>query len=238
MDSFDSKFFDLVDFNDFNFPGIDEYSKVWFQPEHQQQQPEHHSYETTSELMTDSTYEHFSESNWEVEYKPAQKLAPKLIRPSKKISKPKKEKAITRNNAAKLEPFFENWKNLRKGDRFLRNQVKLWFSSFNMKLNKTYLYREFFDSVRIHFRLAIREGKHIDFDRFQEADWQRLFVNLTSFLMNEVNKSAKLIIQGKKSQVYPVWIEDVNTFKIDSLPCEQSYPCLPDSLFSQPSYLF
>ena len=94
------------------------------------------------------------------------------------------------------------------------------FSSFNLKLNKTYIYREFFDSVRIHFRLAVRENSSFNFETLQESEWRTMFINLTSFLMKEVTNSAEMLQKGKSSQVYPVWIEDVNTFNIENLPSQ------------------
>eukprot|EP00331_Platyophrya_macrostoma_P025504 CAMPEP_0176434714 /NCGR_PEP_ID=MMETSP0127-20121128/16853_1 /TAXON_ID=938130 /ORGANISM="Platyophrya macrostoma, Strain WH" /LENGTH=201 /DNA_ID=CAMNT_0017817527 /DNA_START=177 /DNA_END=782 /DNA_ORIENTATION=+ len=144
---------------------------------------------------------------------------PKLFQASKKISKrEKKVKAITRQNAEKLAPFFQKWKQMRKTDKCLKKQIKLWFSSYNEKLNKTYIYRDFFGTTRVHFRLAVREPSMINFQKLDEATWQTFFVNLTDYLMREVNKSMDIVSKGKKSQVYPVWIDGLNSFQIEKLP--------------------
>lgn len=182
---------------------------------------------TDSELANKFT---LSESKGEPHLKPIEKTAPGLLRPSKKISKLIRRDFIQRDNAEKLEPFFTKWKVLRKCDKALKTQVKLWFSSFNVRLNKTYLYREFFGAARVHFRLAVRDDGKIDFKKLQEGDWRKLFVNLTSFLMEEARKCEEMIKQGRKSQVYPVWIEDINKFKIENFSADQQESDLPRAI--------
>lgn len=178
------------------------------------------------ETQASPYYEDFMNNCFQAEfdYPPAEKL----LNPSKKISKRKKKtKTITKENAEKLAPFFQKWRELRKADKELKKQIKLWFSSFNLKLNKTYIYREFFGSIRIHFRLCVKETETFSFERLKNADWQRLFINLTSFLINEVNNSSDLIAKDKKSQVYPVWIEGVDRFTIEKFPQEtQFFDCM------------
>ena len=199
-----------IDFQEFDFPSLDDYTHGF--PE---QTMSCESEITTSEF--ERILESADESKFDMERKAIYESASKLLKPSKKISKPQK-RVISRQNGERFAPFFQKWKDLRKTDRLLNNEIKSWFSSFNMKLNKTYIYKEFFDSVRVHFRLAIRDDSSFNFQALTEADWRRLFINLTSFLMNEMNKTAPAIQNGKNSQVYPVWIEDINTFSIENLP--------------------
>ena len=199
-----------VDFQDFDFPSLEDYTQGFLES----------TMSFESEITT-STSEKVSEpvdeAEFDMERKAIYESASKLLKHSKKITKPQKQ-AISRQNGERFVPFFQKWKDMRKTDRILKNEIKSWFSSFNMNLNKTYIYKEFFDSVRVHFRLAIRDDSHFNFNALTEADWRRLFINLTSFLMNEVNKAAPAIQNGKNSQVYPVWIEDINTFSIENLP--------------------
>lgn len=136
---------------------------------------------------------------------------PKLRKSSKKISK----KTIERGNGEKFVKFFEKWKMLKKTNSTIKRQTKFWFSSFNKTLNKTYIYREFFGSVRIHFRLAINE-KIFNFDQVQESEWPKMFLNLTDFLRNEVFELEAKFSKEKKSIVIPVWIDSVNSFRIET----------------------
>ena len=155
-----------------------------------------------------------NDSKEETAKTPDPKLSGGLLRPSKKISK---EKQVERHNADKFVKFFKKWRDLKRTNEDVRQQTKFWFSSFNKKLNKTYIYRDFFDSVRIHFRLAI-SGKNFNFDKFKDDDWHKLFANLTDFLRNEVYNSESKVDQEKKSQVVPVWIEGIDKFKIEGFP--------------------
>lgn len=189
MDTSDTKSLDFIEFRDYDYPPFEDFSPF---EDFTDRLPQ--SEATNDESVT------------------------KLLKPSKKISRKKKVKAIARNNAEKLAPFFENWTKLRKNNKGLKKQMKLWFASYNMKLNKTYIYRDFFDSVRIHFRLAIKESCPISFDRLEGSDWQKMFVNLTNFLMDEINKAEEHLLKGKKSQVYPVWIESMSSFVVEKLP--------------------
>jgi len=138
----------------------------------------------------------------------------KLLRPSRKISKPTE---VERHNADKFVRFFKKWKDMKRIDEEVRHQTKFWFSSFNKKLNKTYIYRDFFDSVRIHFRLAII-GKKFSFEKMKDDEWRKIFANLTDFLRNKVYDSENTVDRQKKSQVVPVWIEGMNNFRIDGFP--------------------
>ena len=156
--------------------------------------------------------------------------ARQLLKPSKKISKgakntgkknnrnkaEKSDNLIVRQNAKRLSGFFKKWRDLRRKDLSLGERMKLWFSSYNLKLNKTYIYRDFFDSVRIHFRIALRE-KGFKFHRMKQNDWQDLFINLTEYLKSEIEKSKDVILQRKKCQVYPVFIDGLNLFTIGDL---------------------
>ena len=139
------------------------------------------------------------------------KLSGGLLRPSKKIFKMKE---VERHNADKFVKFFKKWKEMKRVDEDVRQNTKFWFSSFNKKLNKTYIYRDFFESVRIHFRLAV-SGKAFSFEKLKEDDWRKLFANLTDFLRNEVYELESSLDRSKKSQVVPVWIEGMNNFKIE-----------------------
>lgn len=141
----------------------------------------------------------------------AEKPSVKILRPSKKISK---ATVVEKHNADKFVKFFKKWRDMKRVDEEVRQQTKFWFSSFNKKLNKTYIYRDFFDSVRIHFRLAI-SGKKFCFDKLKDEEWRVLFANLTDYLRNEVYDLENTVDRQKKSQVVPVWIEGLNTFKID-----------------------
>lgn len=206
MDSSDTKSLDCIEFrdDDFYFPYFESLTQDCFQIK-----PNYELEEEVKRSCEDS----------EEDAKSLHESVNKLLKPSKKISKrQKKVKAITRQNAEKLAPFFEQWKQLRKKNKGLKKQIKFWFASYNMKLNKTYIYRDFFDSIRIHFRLAIRENNSLNLAKLEEAGWQKVFVNLTNYLMTEINKASDVIMKGKKSQVYPVWIEDVDTFKIEKIP--------------------
>lgn len=136
----------------------------------------------------------------------------KLCSASKKISK---NKAIERQNAEKFVEFFEKWKQLKKSDINVKKHTKFWFSSFNKELNKTYIYRDFFGNVRIHFRLAINE-KNFNFGKVSEADWPKLFLNLTDYLRNEIFELENTISKEKKSIVVPVWIDSLDSFRIES----------------------
>lgn len=137
---------------------------------------------------------------------------PKLFGFSKKISN---YKAVDRYNADKFVKFFKKWKELKKVDKEFKQQTKFWFSSFNKKLNKTYIYRDFFDSVRIHFRLAV-DPSNFSFDNLKgQGDWSKLFLNLTDYLRNQIFESENLVDREKKSQVVPVWIDGVNSFQIE-----------------------
>lgn len=156
--------------------------------------------------------------------------ANKLLKPSKKISKKRREQPkslqkkskqaqenpISLDNAKKLSLFFKKWKELRKKNPELRNQVKFWFSSFDLKLNKTYLYRDFFDYFRVHFRLVLRDGG-LNLQTLSDADFQTLFVGLTEFLLVEVERIKETILKGKKCQVYPVWIDGLNSYTLGDL---------------------
>ena len=152
--------------------------------------------------------------------------AEKLLKPSKKISKrgtgkplfgrKVKENPISLENAKKLSIFFKKWKELRKKSKTLKSQIKHWFSSFDLKMNKTYIYREFFNEFRVHFRLAVREGGFA-FQDMKEDDWKNMFVALTGFLMGEVERIKETILKGKKCQVYPVWIDGPNNFTLGGL---------------------
>lgn len=153
----------------------------------------------------------------------------KLLTPSKKIAKKsslstevsdkRNKKKITqskvsRQNAQKLAPFFKKWKELRKKDKIFKKQLKYWFSSFDQKVNKTYIYRDFSD-IRIHFRLVLRDG--FAFGEMGNSEWKAMFINLTEFLTEEAQKMKEGTDKGKKSQVYPVWIEEVNKFSVGQL---------------------
>lgn len=151
-----------------------------------------------------------------------------LLSPSKKISKQitnffetndekprclKRNKEISRKNGVKLAPFFRKWKELRKKDKSFKKQIKHWFSSFDAKANKTYIYRDLSETVRIHFRLAVRNG--FAFKRMEDSKWQTLFVKITDFLTDEIQKMAPELEQAKKCKVYPLWIESLESFRID-----------------------
>lgn len=153
-----------------------------------------------------------------------------LLSPSKKISKrkfqnflsheisavKKQKKPIHKENAKNLLPFFEKWRELRKKDAILKRELKYWFSSFNLRLNKTYIYKDVFDKFRVHFRLVVQN--ELAFERIDEdSEWQNLFINLTEYLTDEVEKMKEEILKGKKCQVYPVWIENLNQFTVGKL---------------------
>lgn len=138
----------------------------------------------------------------------------KLLRPSKKISKGMQ---VDRHNADKFVKFFKKWKELKKVDGEVKQETKFWFSSFNKKLNKTYIYRDFFGSVRIHFRLALNCDA-FSFNNLKDAEWAKLFLNLTDFLRNEVFEFENKVDHQKKSQVVPVWIEGLSKFRIEEFP--------------------
>eukprot|EP00331_Platyophrya_macrostoma_P000145 CAMPEP_0176407404 /NCGR_PEP_ID=MMETSP0127-20121128/1394_1 /TAXON_ID=938130 /ORGANISM="Platyophrya macrostoma, Strain WH" /LENGTH=194 /DNA_ID=CAMNT_0017786609 /DNA_START=31 /DNA_END=615 /DNA_ORIENTATION=- len=137
-----------------------------------------------------------------------------LGRASKKISK---EKPIEARNAEKFVMFFRKWRDMKRLDESVRQQTKFWFSSYNKKLNKTYIYRDFFESVRLHFRLAI-SGSKFNFENFTDEKWRILFANLTDFLRNEVYTRESTVDRKKKSQVVPVWIEGIDSFTLEEFP--------------------
>lgn len=175
-------------------------------------------------------YEREDESQLQTQRAEILETSNKLLGPSKKISKratttkskrKKKRKATTdkpidRQNAKKLSNFFKKWRQLRKRNNDLKGQVRLWFSSYNLKLNKTYIYKDFFDSVRVHFRVVLRDNVAIP-QKMKEEEWLNLFVKLTDYLKNEVEKSKDIIMQRKKCQVYPVWIESMDSFTLGDL---------------------
>lgn len=146
-----------------------------------------------------------------------QRSIDKLLAPSKKIRKSISKRVISRTNAEKMAPFFQKWKEIKKRNKPLKMQIKHWFSSFNAKLNKTYIYKQISESVRIHFRLAVRENGY-SFENLKDADWESIFLNLTQYLTNEMEKVREALLKGRQSQVYPVWIEEKNVFKIEQLP--------------------
>ena len=206
---FDNDFdFSYVDFKDFDFPSLDDYTQQFLEP----------TMSLETEMGTSASErnpESVDESASNLDRKEIYESSFKLSSFSKKFSKPEKQ-FITKENGQRLAPFFKQWKVMKRNDKYLKNEIRCWYSSFNMSLNKTYIYREFFDSVRVHFRVAV--VNHFDFKALDESDWRRLFINLTAFLMKEVNNAAGAIQRGKHSQVYPVWIEDINTFRIEKLP--------------------
>ena len=169
----------------------------------------------------------------------------KLLIPSKKITKKttkveettknkrknkrkSAEPVVNRQNAKKLSTFFKKWSDLRKKNAVLRDQIKLWFSSFNLKANKTYIYRDFFDAVRVHFRVILRDDCSINFQAMKEPNWQNLFVNLTEFLIKEVESNKETLLQRKKCQVYPVWIESLEQFTIGDLSTHTTEKIIPE----------
>mmetsp|Transcript_38277 Transcript_38277/g.44605 ORF Transcript_38277/g.44605 Transcript_38277/m.44605 type:complete len:182 (+) Transcript_38277:40-585(+) len=137
----------------------------------------------------------------------------KLLAASKKIPR---KRIIGRHNANKFIKFFKKWKDLKKSDESVKQETKFWFSSFDRKLNKTYIYREFFDSVRIHFRLTTN-SKSFKLDKLNDTEWAQLFINLTDFLRIEVFDKESEIDREKKSIVVPVWIEGIDSFRVEWL---------------------
>lgn len=174
-----------------------------------------------------------SEERRQMDFDEIFESASKLLSPSKKISKiPKDTPLLTessetsskkkrvqsivpRENAARMTPFFKKWKELRKVDKIFKMQMRYWFSSYSIRVNKTYIYRDFSEKVRLHFRLVLQDG--FEFPEMEDSEWQSLFINLTEFLTEEAEKMKEEIEQGKKCQVYPVWIEGLNKFTVGKL---------------------
>lgn len=143
---------------------------------------------------------------------------PTLTAESSDISNSKKKKmqsTISRENAQRLTPFFKKWKELRKTDKIFKQQMKYWFSSFSLRVNKTYIYRDLSDNVRLHFRLVVPDD--YTFAEMEDSEWQSLFINLTEFLTEEATKMKDEIDKGKKCQVYPVYMESLNQWTVGKL---------------------
>ena len=119
FNNFDLSYTNFQD--DFDFPCLQEFTQKFIESEISESIERQTECERMPEPLEGIDFDFDRRSIYE--------SASKLLKPSKKISKPRRS-AITRQNGEKLAPFFQKWKDMRKYDRIVKNEVKLWFFKF------------------------------------------------------------------------------------------------------------
>lgn len=143
--------------------------------------------------------------------------AAKILRPPQKMRK-FIQKPVSRQNVLKLTPFVNKWREFRKNDKEFKKRTKNWRLDFRIMLNESNIYKKFFNSVWIYFKLGVRNEK-FSFPDLQNSEWYNMFENLLAFLWNSIDKSKKALIEKRqKHQRYRLWIDDISVFAIEDLP--------------------
>lgn len=137
-----------------------------------------------------------------------------LMRPSKKIKKLGCQQS-TRQNVLKLTPFVIKWRELRKKDKEFKKKTKNWRLGFKIMPNGTTLYKRFFNSVWVYFKITT-QGEELS---LSDPAWYTLFENLIDYIKKSVhNSKVPILDRVQKHQTYHLCIKGLSSFTIDDLP--------------------
>ena len=131
-----------------------------------------------------------------------------LLEPSKKIRSKKKND----EQYDKFAKFFEKWRELKKNNRDFKQQTRFWWSGYSKTGHRTVIYRIFFNSIRIHFVLAIDE-KGFSFENMKEENWKELFLNLIEYFIERVYELGYTFDKDTTFRSLTVLIQGLNSFK-------------------------